>query len=642
MIGAHQALACELAVIEARLACALATPEALDDALARQEAALVALPAKGPARHIAARLGLTSFERDLLLLAAAVHLSPPIAAQIRLLAGQPVPQVTAAMAISLLPNADWRALRPDAALRALRCIRLADPDRPTHSELLVDERILLALLGQDALDERLAALVQPVTAHGGLAAGAQLAADRLVERWHALSERGAPPVIQLRQEEGQYGDAVAIAADIAARTGRHLYVMAPANLPPTPAERHGFAALWRRERQLANAALLIALPDDPAPDQLALVADLVDRLDDLIIVTGQGGINCRRNLIGETILRPDRAERQALWVADLGQDMARRLNGVTEALAEQFELNASDIRRLSGLARGMSTAEAKAWLHESARATALTHISTVADVIRPKAGWDDLILPDDLMDTLKAMVAQVSHRRQVHDDWGFAQRGARGLGIAALFAGPSGTGKTFAAEVIAHALSTDLIRVDLAGVVSKYIGETEKNLKRVFAAAEGSGAVLLFDEADALFGKRSEVANAHDRYANIEVGYLLQRMENYTGLTILTTNQREALDGAFFRRLRFVLQFPFPDQAMREKVWARAFPAAAATEQLDCDRLARLNVTPGNIRTIAINAAFLAASESSAVGMRHLHDAALSECRKLERPVTAIELGGWL
>ena len=173
------------------------------------------------------------------------------------------------------------------------------------------------------------------------------------------------------------------------------------------------------------------------------------------------------------------------------------------------------------------------------------------------------------------------HRAKVYDEWGFAEQSNRGLGLSALFSGPSGTGKTLAAEILANELRLDLFRIDLSAVVSKYIGETEKNLRRVFDAAEEGGAVLLFDEADALFGKRSEVKDSHDRYANVEVSYLLQRMEAYRGLAILTTNMKEALDPAFLRRLRFVVQFPFPDQAHRAEIWRRIFPAKTPTDELD-------------------------------------------------------------
>jgi SpoVK/Ycf46/Vps4 family AAA+-type ATPase len=190
-------------------------------------------------------------------------------------------------------------------------------------------------------------------------------------------------------------------------------------------------------------------------------------------------------------------------------------------------------------------------------------------------------------------------------------------------------------------LRLDLYRIDLSQVVSKYIGETEKNLRRVFDAAEEGGAVLLFDEADALFGKRSEVKDSHDRYANIEVSYLLQRMEAYRGLAILTTNLKAALDTAFLRRLRFVVQFPFPDAAQRAEIWRRIFPRQTPTAGLEITKLARLNVAGGNIRNIALQAAFLAADGDQPVTMAHLLRAARSEYDKLEKPLTETEIAGW-
>jgi SpoVK/Ycf46/Vps4 family AAA+-type ATPase len=244
--------------------------------------------------------------------------------------------------------------------------------------------------------------------------------------------------------------------------------------------------------------------------------------------------------------------------------------------------------------------------------------------------------------TLRQIGSHVRHRLTVFEHWGFGGRGARGQGLAVLFAGESGTGKTMAAEVLADELHLELFRIDLSAVVSKYIGESEKNLARVFDAAEDSGAILLFDEADALFGKRSEVKDSHDRYANIEVSYLLQRMEAYRGLAILTTNQKSALDMAFHRRLRFVVNFPFPEAAEREAIWRRVFPAATPTEGLDHVKLARLQVAGGNIRNIALNAAFHAAEDGRPVTMAHLLRAAHAEAGKRDRPLSDAEKRGWV
>jgi SpoVK/Ycf46/Vps4 family AAA+-type ATPase len=255
--------------------------------------------------------------------------------------------------------------------------------------------------------------------------------------------------------------------------------------------------------------------------------------------------------------------------------------------------------------------------------------------------WDDLVLPDKEKNILRAIAAQVRQRVKVYEQWGFANKGQRGLGISVLFAGASGTGKTLAAEVLANELHLDLYRIDLSSVVSKYIGETEKNLRRIFDAAEQGGAILLFDEADALFGKRSEVKDSHDRYANMEVAYLLQRMEAYRGLAILTSNLKNSLDQAFLRRLRFVVQFSFPDAAQRAEIWQRVFPPDTPTAALVPHKLARLNVPGGNIRNIALNAAFLAADAEVPIQMSHILQAAQSEYSKLERPLTDSEIKGW-
>jgi SpoVK/Ycf46/Vps4 family AAA+-type ATPase len=264
-------------------------------------------------------------------------------------------------------------------------------------------------------------------------------------------------------------------------------------------------------------------------------------------------------------------------------------------------------------------------------------LSELAQRIEPVAGWQDLVLPDGELATLRQVAAQGRHRALVQEEWGFGATGGRGLGISALFEGESGTGKTLAAEVIAGDLGLDLYRVDLSQVVSKYIGETEKNLRRVFDAAEGGGAVVLFDEADAIFGRRSEVRDSHDRYANIEVGYLLQRMEAFQGIAILTTNFKSAIDPAFVRRLRFVVRFPFPDERMRERMWQQVFPTQAPVSGLDTAALARLSVTGGNIRNIALHAAFLAAADGGLATMAHVLAAARGEYQKLGRTLSGAE-----
>jgi SpoVK/Ycf46/Vps4 family AAA+-type ATPase len=261
-------------------------------------------------------------------------------------------------------------------------------------------------------------------------------------------------------------------------------------------------------------------------------------------------------------------------------------------------------------------------------------LDRLGQAVDAKATSDMLVLPDQQRDLLRQIVNQVANRPEVYDDWGFRNRLNRGLGISVLFAGDSGTGKTMAAEVIAGELGLILYRIDLSGVVSKFIGETEKNLRQIFDAAEDGGAVLFFDEADALFGTRSEVKDSHDRYANIEINYLLQRIESYRGLAILASNMKKALDQAFLRRLRFIVNFPHPGAPERLLMWSKAFPPETPVENLDFPRLARLNLTGGSINSIVLNAAFLAAQARSRVTMPIILDAARAEFRKLEKPVS--------
>jgi SpoVK/Ycf46/Vps4 family AAA+-type ATPase len=355
--------------------------------------------------------------------------------------------------------------------------------------------------------------------------------------------------------------------------------------------------------------------------------------------------------------RPEPAAQKRLWQRALGP-AAANLEAHLDDIAEQFRLSAETVFFVARSTAGRIQLQASIGESEAAkspshaeqlwnacRAISRPRLDDLADRIasgtRP-AQWNDLVLPELQKQILCQMAAQLRHRLQVYETWGFSERGRRGLGLSALFCGHSGTGKTWAAEVLAAELKLDLYRIDLSAVVSKYIGETEKNLKQVFDAAECGGVVLLFDEADALFGKRAEVKDGRDRYANMEVGYLLQRMENFGGLAILTTNLKASLDRAFQRRLRFIVDFPFPDAAQREAIWGRIFPKDAPTQGLDLKRLAQLNMTGGNIRNIALNAAFLAADAGTPVEMRHLLQATRLEAMKAERPLAESEIRGWI
>jgi SpoVK/Ycf46/Vps4 family AAA+-type ATPase len=329
-------------------------------------------------------------------------------------------------------------------------------------------------------------------------------------------------------------------------------------------------------------------------------------------------------------------EQEEAWQKALGEDAGP----APAMLAGQFNLNVPEIERIahivSSTAADKTPVADRAW--DACLVAARPRMDTLAQRLEVRAqAWDGLVLPEVEKKLLRQIMDQVGQRNLVYERWGFNRRMSRGLGINALFAGESGTGKTLAAEVIAHELKLNLYRIDLSQVVSKYIGETEKNLRKLFDAAEDGGAILFFDEADALFGKRSEVKDSHDRYANIEINYLLQRMEAYRGLAILATNMKSALDQAFMRRLRFIVNFPFPGIPERKRIWERAFPPETEKEVLDYERLAKFNLTGGSIQNIAINAAFLAASAGSPVTMPLIFEAARSEFLKLGKPSNEAE-----
>jgi hypothetical protein len=328
---------------------------------------------------------------------------------------------------------------------------------------------------------------------------------------------------------------------------------------------------------------------------------------------------------------PSRAERRAAWAraaegADV-DEVAAKFRLPTGRIAE-----AAEVARLAARARGAEVPSA-AELDLGARRASSSRLGELAAHVPASQGWDDLVLPDRQRELLRSISSYLRHRDQVLSEWGYERTVARTQGLKVLFAGESGTGKTMAAQVLAHELGLDLFRVDLATVVSKYIGETEKNLDRIFAAADGSNAILFFDEADALFGKRSEISDSHDRYANIEVAYLLQKMEGYSGAVILATNFRRNIDDAFARRLDFVIDFPFPEAEDRHAIWTRLLPDEAPLhDDVDVGFLAtQFKLSGGAIRNCSLAAAFAAADEGGAICMRHLVRAVAQEYGKQGR-----------
>lgn len=483
-------------------------------------------------------------------------------------------EATIGLALAALPQAEISAWTPESPLRKFRLIETSPAGPFIAKTLWMPEPVLQYLLGIAVIDPELPVrMTGTPTGHlkwtGPLARSATTRMQ--AERW--LTQRNFSSYVV---DAGQIDDA------------------------------RDFNDRWTRDSLLHAAGLVVE------GDPRAVEALLEEARYPHVVV---GAATPERPAIHEPAV-----DREAVWREALGA-RAAQMNGKLTHLARQFRLDDAEIR--------LAALSDLPW--QAAREIARRDLDGLALRIETNATWDDLILPPATEVMLREVTAQTRHRHRVYEEWDMGSRSRRGLGIAALFHGPSGTGKTLTAEVIANELEVDLYHVDLSQIVSKYIGETEKNLEKIFTAAERAGALLLFDEADALFGKRSEIRDAHDRYANIEVGYLLQRIEAYDGLVILTTNLKGSLDSAFLRRFRFVVSFPFPDTDDRRRLWQSAFPASAPVEEIDTHRLSRVVLSGGSIRNIALAAAFLAAEENGPINTERILRAASRELAKMER-----------
>ena len=402
-----------------------------------------------------------------------------------------------------------------------------------------------------------------------------------------------------------------------------------------------------REARLQDAALYVsdltsALGAKDGAEPEAFVSGL-DAFDGPVYLSGEQPLPSRLHLRVtrhefETVALPvpPYERRKALW---------ERVDGLPDGaeaadLAAKFRFTPGQIADAIETAKGLAGEELTAEdLYEGCRAQSNETLRSLARQVDPTYTWEDIVLPPDRLGHLREVAARIRHQGTVYSEWGFAGKFTLGNGLNVLFTGPSGTGKTMAAEVVARDAGLDLYKIDLSSVVSKYIGETEKNLRRIFDEAEETDAILFFDEADALFGKRSEVKDAHDRYANIEVNYLLQRVEEHDGTVILTTNFKQNIDEAFLRRIHLSVDFPRPDAESREAIWQLVFPEETPVEELDFEFLSTLEVTGGNIRNVALTAAFMAAEEDRSVGMEHVVRAVRREFQKTGKLIRPEEFG---
>ncbi|WP_405926469.1 ATP-binding protein [Streptomyces sp. NBC_00035] len=601
-------------------------------------------PSIAPLDALTACFGLTPFERDLVLLTAAYELDPTTAARCAAAGGDPErAHPSFSLALAALDGAHWSALTPVAPLRRWRLVDLDDETRLTRSRLRLDERILHFLLGSPYLDARLHGQLRRAPVPDDLPPSYDLAAGRVTAGWTTTARPGAPLLVEV--VGGDLRSRADIAAAAAARSGLGLYEMSAEDIPTDPAQRDLLARLWQREAILLPAALLVEVGELDRDQRAATESFLAGAAVPVVVSSADPRPTERSRGERVNVPRLDDEEQFGLW-AGAFENVADIDEGQLRSLVAQFQLPPHVIRSAADTVRrdlpGEDELDAASLAWRAGLGEARLGMDELGRRIEPEAGWHDLVLHERQTSTLREIVAHVRRRATVHQEWGFAATLRRGLGVTALFAGGSGTGKTLAAEVMAKELGLDLFVIDLSQVVSKYIGETEKNLRKVFDAAERGGALLLFDEADALFGKRSEVKDSHDRYANLEVSYLLMRMEAYRGLAILTTNMKKALDTAFMRRIRFVVDFPFPAEHERAEIWRRVLPPQTPTKGIDPELLAQLTVAGGSIRNIALSGAFLAAEEGDRLQMRHMLAAARTEYVKLERSLTASEVRGWV
>jgi hypothetical protein len=562
--------------------------------------------------NLVANFELTPFERDLLLWCFSNELD----------GAHPAGAPTFGHAIASLPNPDVRALSPLGPLRRFRLIEIAPGEPLLPARLRLAERVTRYLLGDASPD---VALTDRLLPHERLPI-LDPENIELSARAEALAELANPADLAVTVACVR-GLATSVRRAVAVAAAESLGCL-PCVLAPQEGDLEAFVPAWERERRLLDVVLVLELDEDTAP----LGRRLLERIGGPVFVSSARPLDLGdRSTPAVDLGEPRFDVRAARWARVLGPS-----SGDHTRLAAAFRLDESEIEAIGAELVAAGADGSSAW--EAARRRVRHDPAPLAELIVSEARWDDLVLPPPQLALLRELVAQHRHQATVQHSWGM---GGRGGGLIALFGGPSGVGKTLSAEVIANDLGLDLWRLDLSSVVSKYIGETEKNLARVFDAAERASCVLLFDEADALFGKRTEVRDSHDRHANVEVSYLLQRLERYAGVAILTTNLRANVDTAFLRRFRFIVDFTTPGPAERRVLWSRVFGARVPTGALDFVRLAQLNATGATIRNIALRSAHLAAAERTSVEMRHLLIATRSDYDQRAQRVTRAELDGW-
>ncbi|MFP5365238.1 MAG: AAA family ATPase [Thermoleophilia bacterium] len=579
------------------------------------------------------RLGLDDLERGVLGAAALRELSPQLGAALARLAPTGSDDAATPRAIARLlagPGVSIAdvlfVLGPGERLRRLGALR---PAAAPEGTALADRAIVLAdrlaaiLLGA-AIDDpgcggRLRRVAPPALPFGRGAA---------IERIAALVAQADAPPIAVHGPDA--------ASAIALASGRDLVCVAAGDLADAQLARDAVLAAVLEQRVLVIDRLGALQPAERLllADRLALVPRAV------LCLGGPDELTALEHVcaVCVAVALPSKSERAALWSAALGGAEVARQVSAAHRLAAARIADGAWIAQASAVAAGRAQIE-QADVELGARAASASGLGDLAIAMSGEIGWEDLVLPERPLTLLRSLAAFLRHRDLVLDDWGFGRRAGRAQGLVAMFAGDSGTGKTLAARVLAAELGLELFRIDLATVVSKWLGETEKNLDRVFAAAQGANAMLFFDEADAVFGRRSDVQDSHDRYANLQTAYLLQAIERHDGPVILATNMRGNIDDAFLRRMDAVVEFPFPAAEHRLRLWELLLPPEAPRgDDVELEFLAeRFELSGGGIRNAAIAAAVLAAEDGAAIGMEHLVRGVAMEYAKLGRLTLAAD-----
>jgi ATP-dependent 26S proteasome regulatory subunit len=604
-----------------------------------------------PLRHLQRALGLAPTELRVLVLLAGVELDVSLRRELAAIATTNNLADVGSLVTLLCRSREERAaadgdLGPDGTLTRFALIHIeARSDVPRMLRAVrLDDRVLALLCGQDRPDPVLAAMT---TMPGPVDERALVLEPTVSARVRALvgaatRDPGAPaPLVTGPAGVGRRSVLVAALGAL----GYTALVVNVARLPRDATALRDVGRRLHREAVLAHAVVVLDGLDRFA-GEVPLDEALFDG-DAPTVAATAGRIAGQAPQLGRGVVRvdldvPDESARERLWRAYLPHAAAPDL---ARWAAERYRVTPGVIRAAAVAALSLARARSGDGaavdlmapdLHEGLRSVLDAKLATLGTRITWRQQWDDLVLPDDAIDDIIEFVARVRHRRQVYEVWGLGRKVAKGMGLSALFSGPPGTGKTMVAGLIAHELGLDVYQIDLSKVVSKWIGETEKNLGELFDAAEAGHAILLFDEADSLFARRTSVQSSNDRNANLEVNYLLQRLEAFAGIVILTTNHDTAIDDAFRRRLSLRVEFPVPDEAEREKLWAALvggdLPREPGVDVADLAR--RFAMTGGYIKNATVRAAFLAAHEGTAVGMRHLLRAARSEYRAMGKVVT--------